>query len=292
MPVTEKLVQFYMPPEKNRELWKVHKENMIFFAGERALRMEVLDPRIAASLVKNNTYPHSGRFERNPLGRLYETADYGLRLIFGTQEEAEAIAAKINDMHKNVHGTMKDGAGIYPEGTRYNAFDPDQMKWIAATLLDSSLVGYETFVGPLSQGEKDRYVQQASQLFKILHFDARHMPDSYDGLQEYIQGRIDNKELVLGKDGKKILPYVSLRHGPVWRGLTKLLDMTTIYTLPPELNQELGYSLSEKEEKIVKGFAKGTQLAVKYIPPEIRHPLIYVRNRRRIKKYNKQAKSA
>lgn len=280
----ERSVQFHMPPENNDMLWRVHRENLIFLAGERALHMEILDPRIAESLVRKNRDSHTGRFQRNPLKRLYETADFGLKLIFGTQEEAEAAAKKINAMHRKAHGKMEKGVGIYPAGTEYNAFDPDQMKWIAATLLDSSLVGYETFVRPLSTTEKDRYVQQASQLFKILHFNPELMPKTYQGLQEYIQGRIDRGELVMGENARLLAPYISLRHGPVWRKLTAGLHLFNVYTLPPEIRREFGYSQSERQEKLMNQASHGFQKAVPYIPRELRHPLIFLRNKRILKR--------
>jgi uncharacterized protein (DUF2236 family) len=59
--------------------------------------------------------------------------------------------------HRGVHGRLPEAAGIFPAGTVYAARDPHLLRWVHATLLDSFLLTYELYVGPLTPADKNGY---------------------------------------------------------------------------------------------------------------------------------------
>ena len=64
---------------------------------------------------------------------------------------------------ENLGRDLEPGSGFF-------ANDPELLLWVAATLLDSSVVAYELFIEPLSAEEKEQLYQQAKrfgQLFGI-----------------------------------------------------------------------------------------------------------------------------
>src|SRR5438445_11799341 len=110
--------------------------------GGRALLMQVAHPLVAAGVHAHSDYA------RNPWGRLARTMTGLYSVVHGTCEEADRVAAQVRAVHRNVRGKH--------DGRRYSAFDADLMMWVHATLVDTGLVMYETFVGRL-----DRDVQEA-----------------------------------------------------------------------------------------------------------------------------------
>jgi uncharacterized protein (DUF2236 family) len=66
--------------------------------------------------------------------------------------------------------------GTFPEGQRYTAHDPALLTWVHATLVDSFLLTYELFVGPLTVEERDRYCAESTAIEPLLGIPAGTLP--------------------------------------------------------------------------------------------------------------------
>ena len=74
-----------------------------------------------------------------------------LILAFGSRQEAEATADRVNKLHEQING-------IDPvTGERYDALDLDLLLWVHATLEESTLLFYERTVRPLTAEERETY---------------------------------------------------------------------------------------------------------------------------------------
>ena len=106
--------------------WRVHREVTVLFGGARALLMQAAHPLVVAGA--NQT----GMYERNPWKRLQRTLILTYTITFGTRAEANAAAAKINEVHTRIHG-------VDPvTGRRYDALDPELLLFVHACLVDSA----------------------------------------------------------------------------------------------------------------------------------------------------------
>ena len=84
----------------------------MLFGGARALLMQAAHPLVVAGA--NQT----GMYERNPWKRLQRTLILTYTMTFGTKAEADASAAKINEVHTRING-------VDPvTGKAYDALDP------------------------------------------------------------------------------------------------------------------------------------------------------------------------
>ena len=81
-----------------------------------------------------------------------------LALTFGSEAEAAASAARINAIHDRVHNGLEGPEG----GPAYSAHDPELLTWVHATLVESFLLTYRLFVGPVTSEEGDRYCAEAT----------------------------------------------------------------------------------------------------------------------------------
>ena len=130
--------------------WRVNREAALLLGGGRALLMQVAHPQVAAGVADHSD------FQRDPLARLNRTMELSLALTFGSPAEVRGAARQINRTHERV-----TGAG-------YQALDPGLLLWVHATLIDSALLTYRTFIGPLSRDEAEAYYQEAKPIGALL----------------------------------------------------------------------------------------------------------------------------
>src|SRR3989449_5455735 len=139
---------------------RVNRENILLLGGGRALLMQLAHPKVAAAV-----YEHSD-FRSQPDRRLRRTIRMTMAIVFGDRETALAAARAVNQTHSRVRGPS------------YRALDPDLLRWVHATLVDSALVTYETFVKPLSVGEREDFYQESKLLGELLGIPHEDFPPS------------------------------------------------------------------------------------------------------------------
>jgi len=148
--------------------WRVNREAALLLGGGRALLMQVAHPLVAAGVADHSDFQH------DPLARLNRTLDLSLALTFGSPEEVRAAVRQINRTHERV-----TGAG-------YQALDPDLLLWVHATLIDSALLTYRTFVRPLTGEEAEAYYQEAKPIGALLGIPAKHFPRRLADFDAYL----------------------------------------------------------------------------------------------------------
>ena len=104
----------------NSMMWKVNKEITVLFGGARALLMHAAHPLIAAGARQTSFY------QRDPWKRLIRTLSLQNSVTFGTKEEADESANRINKLHEVIKGKDEVTGGIY------DALDHEQLLWVHA----------------------------------------------------------------------------------------------------------------------------------------------------------------
>ncbi len=219
-------------------LRRVHRERVLALAGPRALLMQAAHPLALAGLLA-----HSTGLE-DPYSRLERTAVVMDTIAFGPREEADRATAQVRAMHRRVRGRLHAPAGPYPAGTPYRADDPELLMWILFTLVDSALLVYRTYVGPLSLAEQQDYWQDYKVVGRLFGLRDRHMPDTLDDLFAYRREMLDGDEL-------EVTPWARSRAReivmdppvPLYaRPLLDTVNFVTIALLPDRLRREYGFS--------------------------------------------------
>ena len=132
-------------------LRSVAAEPVMFLGGQRALLLQLAHPLVAAGVEH-----HSG-FRARPVRRLWSTIDALICLVWGRPAEARAARDRILRIHDGVHGGVSpaEATSHVPVGTRYSAHDPELLWWVWATLVDTTEVVHDRFLGPLDGGTLD-----------------------------------------------------------------------------------------------------------------------------------------
>jgi uncharacterized protein (DUF2236 family) len=210
--------------------WRINQELTVLFGGVRALLLHAAHPLVAAGARQTATY------RRDPWARLMRTLALQLIVPFGTREEAQHAADRINRLHTVINGTDP------VTGERYDALDPDLLLWVHACLEESTVVFYELTVGPLPAEEKQRFHEENLVAAELILLPRERVPASYVGLTKYISDVIASDRLRVTDVAREVADLI--RGGPVpWhlKPIWRFISFAAIGTLPPEVRDLYGF---------------------------------------------------
>lgn len=201
---------------------RINRENVLVLGGGRALLMQLAHPSVAAGVDEHSD------FRTHPVRRLRRTVRMTMAIVFGDRETALAAARAVNRTHGRVRG----------EG--YHALDPDLLLWVHATLVDSALVAYDTFVRRLGRPEREDFYQESKLIGELLGIPRGHPPGSYADFESYMERMLDGPVRV-GEQarslGRLVLrPPLRLVPGPVMVPF----EVITAGLLPAGLREQYG----------------------------------------------------
>jgi len=215
--------------------------------------MQVANPGVAAGVAEHSD------FRSRPLHRLMRTLELTLALTFGAREDAYAAARQINAVHQRVRGTG------------YAATDPQLLLWVHATLIDSALVTFEAFVGPLSYAERETYYQESKLLGGLLGLPNSTYPPSLADFEAYLTGVLAGDSLVVDTRARELAQAV-LR--PPLRRIPSLaywpLEAVTAGLIPWRLRAAYGLRWRRAEQLAFAAAQRGVPRMVGLLPRRLR----------------------
>lgn len=215
--------------------------------------MQVANPGVAAGVAEHSD------FRERPLHRLVRTLELTMALTFGAREDAHAAARQINAVHQRVRG-----AG-------YAAADPRLLLWVHATLIDSALVTYGAFVGPISYGDREAYYQEAKRIGGLLGLPNSFYPPSFADFQAYVVGMLTGDELAVDARALELAQAV-LR--PPLRRVPQLayrpLEAVTAGLLPERLRAAYGLRWGWAERLAFTVARRGLPRVIALMPQRLR----------------------
>jgi uncharacterized protein (DUF2236 family) len=214
----------------NSMMWKVNKEITVLFGGARALLMHAAHPLIAAGARQTSFY------QRDPWKRLIRTLSLQNSVTFGTKEEADESAHRINKLHEVINGNDEITGGYY------DALDHEQLLWVHACLQISSIYFYEKTVRKLSEDEKNQYHRENSVAAKMVLVDDKLMPKTHDGLKQWVIQKSNEKDYLVLTDVAEDVAEI-INGGPVPRHIKPIwpfIAFTAFNTLPKEFKNIYG----------------------------------------------------
>ena len=234
-------------------MWKVNKEITVLFGGARALLMHAAHPLIAAGARQTSFY------QRDPWKRLIRTLSLQNSVTFGTKEEADESAHRINKLHEVIKGTDEVSGGYY------DALDHEQLLWVHACLQISSIYFYEKTVKKLTTEEKNLYHKENTVAAEMVLVDSKLMPTTHEGLKQWVIEKSKEKDYLMMTDVAKDV-YEIIGGGPVpthIKPIWPFIAFTAFNTLPKEYKQI--YDI--KETKFKSALVSFNLAMLKYTRP-------------------------
>jgi uncharacterized protein (DUF2236 family) len=244
--------------------WRVNRESLLLLTGARALLLQTAHPLLAAGVADHS------RFRQDPFGRLRRTLEAMLSMIYGTRAEAEAAAARVNAAHARVRGTLRTATRSFPAGTPYSAEDPDLSRWVHASLLDSAVVGFESFVRTLEPEERDALIRQSSRIGALLRIPRSHAFSDAADFDAYMSEMTSAGILEIGDAAAAIAESVMhpLRRAP--RFLGHAASFASVALLPPDLRAAYGLRWRALHERAWRGLRTTLRAVRPRLPAALR----------------------
>ena len=230
---------------------RMHSEGVLLVGGGRALLLQIAHPVVAAGVADHSNY------SRERWRRLLRTLRPMYEIVFGTREQALAAANGINRVHDRV------------KGSGYDAHDPDLLLWVLATLIDTSLVMRERFVGPLTRNEAEAYYADMCHLGLLLEVPAADLPPDLAAFRAYFDSTLASLEV---SDAARGIARELLKLTPgSWPAIAPL-RLLTAGLLPPTLREQYGLGWGLKRERTLRALEACSRAIVPRLPRRIRRP--------------------
>jgi uncharacterized protein (DUF2236 family) len=220
--------------------WRVSREAVALLVGGRALLMQIAHPKVAAGVAQHS------RFQDDPLSRLRRTMNSTWSITFEERAAAQTSLERIKGVHGKVRGMVAPDE-ISLSGASYSALDPELLLWVHATLIDSGMLAYNTFVQSFSPEEARQYYEDSKRFARLFDIPGSLIPRSLPEFREYVDGMVAGTQINVGATArwlaKDILypsPWLLKPGGPLFRLITAGL-------LPPSLRA--GYGLPWDEQR-------------------------------------------
>jgi uncharacterized protein (DUF2236 family) len=213
-------------------LRRINGESALLFGGGRALLLEIAHPLVAAGVAEHSD------FRRDPFGRLQRTLDAMSKLVFGDTASALAAARGVERSHARVRGTLRERTGPFAAGTPYDGRDPELVRWVWATLVDTAVQVYALFVAPLPPHALEAYYRDHRAVGRLLGVPPEAVPPSWPAFRTWFDGVVESDCLHVGAQAREIAEAVL--HRPVGLQGAGTVRLVTTALLPPRLREAFG----------------------------------------------------
>lgn len=185
--------------------WRLHEQPILFLAGLRALYLQALHPRAVAGVVQNSNY------KTDSWGRLMRTSEYVGTTIYGTAAEAQAAGRRLRRLHARM-------SAVDPAtGERFRIDEPDLLRWVHVTEVESFLTVARRAGVKLTDAEADAYYTEQLRSAELVGLDPATVPATVADVARYYAEI--QPELALTRDSAETMVFLTVPPVPDSWGL-------------------------------------------------------------------------
>jgi uncharacterized protein (DUF2236 family) len=220
--------------------WRIDREAVIFLGAGRALLLQLAHPWVAAAVADQS------RVLADPLGRFHRTFNTTFTMVFGTLDQAFAVARRLYQRHGTVVGVLPTAAGPYSAGSPYSANEVSALRWVHATLVETALMAHNLVLPALSQDEREQYWSETRLHAALFGIPQDSLPSDWVSFGAYAAAMADSDVLTVipaARDiAQRIFSGAATRiRPPLW------YQALTAQMLPERLRMEFGLPFGETE---------------------------------------------
>jgi uncharacterized protein (DUF2236 family) len=222
--------------------WRVDREAAVFLGAGRALLLQLAHPWVAAAVADQS------RVFADPVGRFHRTFGVTFTMVFGSLEQALAVARKLYQRHEAVTGVLPQSAGPFAAGSSYQANQVDAQRWVHATLVETALLAHELVLPKLTDDERERYWSEARLYAALFGIPPDSLPSDWASFLAYGDAMAASDVLTVSPAARDIAQQifsgrVTGIRPPLWyRALTAQL-------LPERLREAFELPLGDAERQ-------------------------------------------
>jgi len=256
------------------EAWRLNREAMLLLAaGPRALLLQIAHPLVAEGVDQH------GDFAADPWLRLRGTLRSYLAIVYGSTPRARAEIRRLNALHRGIAGPVRDAGARERHGPRYSARDPELSLWVHATLVDSTLVAAEAWLGPLSRDRRERFYAETRPIARAFGVPEGLLPPDLKTFEAYLAAMLGpTGPLRISATARRLALHVLQPPlGPVAPWLGWLPAPAYAWTmwpavglLPPSVRDGYGLRWGPIERSVSRWLVGGFRLWRPWLPPGLR----------------------
>lgn len=215
------------------------REPILLMGAGRALLMQAAHPLVAQGAIDHSNYA------TDPYGRLERTVEWVTVVSFGTTAEATRATRRVVGLHRRVKGRLPETTATakVPGGTAYTAEDPELLRWVHASFVETMLATHDALVGGLDDDERDAFVHEWDAVAALFGLPRQLLWRDARAMRAYVTRQVQRGPARPGPGSRTVAETV-LRppvSSPALRPAAELLAFVAVGLLPGEVRR--GYGL-------------------------------------------------
>jgi uncharacterized protein (DUF2236 family) len=207
--------------------WQVGGDLAVFLGGGRAALLQLAHPFVAYAVDQHS------QTRADVVGRFQRTFRNVFAMVFGELDDALFAARRVHQIHTRIHGTIPIDVGAWRAGTPYHANDADALRWVHATLVDTTILVREKLDGPLPTARRDAYMVEMNRFAALFGIPRALLPNSWADHAAYMADMIPR--LAVAPAAREIAAFLLGRSGTQQPPLGRLVEALTASLLPGDL---------------------------------------------------------
>lgn len=215
--------------------WQLGGDLGLFLGGGRAALLQLAHPMVAYAI------DHHSRTRSDVAGRFQRTFRNVFAMLFGELDAAFAAARRVHTIHARIHGAIPEAIGGWRAGTPYHANDARALRWVHATLVDTTIAMRRRLDrSPPSSAELDRYVVEMNRFAALFGIPRALWPADWAAHHAYVQQMIASDLLAVAPCAREMARFLVGRGGDAQPPLGRIGEAITCELLPPHLARAFG----------------------------------------------------
>ncbi|MGJ4996753.1 oxygenase MpaB family protein [Bradyrhizobium sp. HKCCYLS3077] len=223
-------------------MWRVHREAALFLGAGRALLLQLAHPWVSAGIAEQS------KVFADPLGRFHRTFSIVYTMVFGTRDQAAAVARRLYRRHAAVDGVMTETAGPFAAGSRYRANDVDALRWVHATLVETAMMSYGLLCPPLTDAEREQYWRDAMRFAGLFGIPREVLPPDWASFKLYTAEMMESETLTVSTAARDIAQRIFSGEA-TWIGPPRWFTALTAEMLPERLRLAFDLPYGERDRR-------------------------------------------
>ena len=226
--------------------WQLGGDLAVFLGGGRAALLQLAHPMVAFAIDQHS------RTRADVMGRFQRTFRNVFAMVFGDFDDAVAAARRVHNVHTRIHGTIPHEVGAWRAGTPYSANDADALRWVHATLVDTTICVRERLDGALPTALKDTYIVEMNRFAALFGIPRDRLAQSWAAHQSYMDRMLASGEIAVAPCAREMAMFLVGRGGPVQPPLGRIAEALSASMLPRELVTAFGLRQSRMSAAAVR----------------------------------------
>jgi uncharacterized protein (DUF2236 family) len=214
--------------------WQLGGDLAIFLGGGRAALLQLAHPMVAFAIEQHS------KTRADVMGRFQRTFRNVFSMVFGDLDDAVAAARRVHNVHTRIHGTIPHAIGAWRAGTPYSANDAGALRWVHATLVDTTISVRERLDGALPTALKDTYIVEMNRFAALFGIPRDLLAESWSAHVSYMSRMLASGEIVVAPCAREMAMFLVGRGGSVQPPLGRVAEAISASMLPRELVAAFG----------------------------------------------------